>query len=140
MSPTGKSLICALRVGARDDVIPVAGSRGANMCSCSCCFARFPFCFSGDSCPSLVLPCVLWVLSPTLNPPYQPQAGLIGKYPWPVAMETPYAGGHLDVVHRAAAAAGGGRRPPAAGPYRAQGPGTPAAGGGRRPPPAAAAL
>jgi len=42
------------------------------------------------------------------------QAG--DKYPLPVAMETPYAGGHLDAFHRAAAA-GGGRRPPAAATY-----------------------
>ena len=45
VSPTGKSLMSALRVCARDDVIPVAGSRGANMSCCCCSFARFPLCF-----------------------------------------------------------------------------------------------
>ena len=34
-----------VRVGARDDVVPVAGSRGGNMSYC-CSFARFPSCFT----------------------------------------------------------------------------------------------
>ena len=62
MSQTGKSLMSVLRVCARDDVIPVAGSRGANMSCCCCSFARFPLCFSGDSekCPAAAAPSLVF--------------------------------------------------------------------------------